>query len=131
MDTYFGVIALSVILTVFGAYLFNKKSDGFFLFIFLGSLCFGISYSIVKYDNFKEISNEKYEEVIRNKVECDKNTECSKLYKEIIKDNKITNFEYQDLYTILSVVENEIDKKNKIEKEKIVDERLMELKKKL
>ncbi len=100
MNTYFGVIVFFVILTVFGAYLFNKKSDGFFLFIFLGSLSIGISYSIVGYDNFKEISNEKYEEVFRNKVECDKNTECSKLYNEIIKDNKITNFEYQDFYTI-------------------------------
>lgn len=103
----FVAVVLLTILYKYQDYFYGNRGSDLIIIIWVFLLIFvGI-----RADGFIEISQAKYQEVIDLKETCIKYQSCADVLSDILEDNKIKKYEFDEFSTVL---EKELEKDKKI-----------------
>lgn len=127
---YFWLICFVAVVSLIIVYKYQHCYENQAGALFFGISCFLVIFVTTQVKGFNEISQKEYQEVIDLKETCIKYQSCADVLSDILEDNKIKKYEFDNFKNVLEEkLENE--KRMKELEEKAKKEKLEQIKKEL
>lgn len=115
IDFFIAVIIFSLVIVWFVYEMVNEQRFTILLYLFM-FICYGAYGTVTSSTAFDEIDNEHYGIIAEDKAVCLKYDDCRAYFNKVWEDDRIKEYEYVKL---ISIIEEKPETKEKIEKIKI------------